>query len=213
MDSRFYLLLLIGVIGGLIGGYFISSTLLQNQIGAYEVRIQGQDAVITTKDALLQVQDTQLKAQDTQIKAQDTQINAQDQQLQAQSTLIQTQENLLQQLKANITKLQEQIQSISDQVQTRVEIDSVTWGSDSFALDIRNTGLVNAVVESVSIRVNQAGSSSSTFEIPSIRSSIPVGSNATITLTYQWATSTSYVIRVTTNTGFYYEAVFTSPSA
>ncbi|MGD0804196.1 MAG: hypothetical protein ABSA11_09005 [Candidatus Bathyarchaeia archaeon] len=213
MDSRFYLLLLIGVIGGLIGGYFIASTLLQNQIGAYEVRIQSQDAVITTKDALLQVQDTQIKAQDTQIKAQDTQIKAQDQQLQAQSTLIQTQENLLQQLKANITKLQEQIQSISDQLQTRVGIDSVTWGSDSFTLDVRNTGLVNAVVESVSIRVNQAGSSSSTFEIPSIRSSIPVGSNATITLTYQWATSTSYVIRVTTNTGFYYEAVFTSPSA
>jgi uncharacterized protein (DUF3084 family) len=220
MDSKFYFLAIICLTVGLVGGYLIASTPLQNQVVAYELRIQSQDAELNAKDALLQAKDAQLKAQDVQLQAKDAQLQAKDAQLQAkdaqlqvQNILIQTQENLLQQLKANVTKLQELIQSISGQAQTQVRIDSVTWDNVSFTLDVRNTGSVDAVIESVSIRANQAGSTQTKFEIPSIRSSIPVGSHATITLTYQWATSQSYVIRVTTSSGFYYEAVSTSPAA
>jgi hypothetical protein len=110
------------------------------------------------------------------------QLQANDVQLQAQSTIIQTQKNLLQQLKANITVLQEQIQSIIDQLQTQVRIDSVTWGSASFTLDVRNTGIVNANIESVSISTNQAGSTPIKFEV---QRSIPVASHSIIIITYQ----------------------------
>ncbi len=213
MDSKFYILAIICLTVGLVGGYLIASTTLQNQVGTYELRIQSKDAELNAKDALIQAKDVQIQAQAAQVQAKDTQLQAQAAQIQAQDTLIQTQENLLQQLKANITKMQEQIESISVQLQTRVRVDSVTWGNTVFTLDVRNTGSVNTVVESVSIRVNQEGSSPTTFETPSIKASIPAGLHAMVTLNYQWAMSTTYVIRVTTNTGVYYEAVFTSPAA
>lgn len=213
MDSKLYILAAICLFAGLVGGYLIASNTLHNQVVTYDLRIQSQEAELTAKDALLQAQDTQLQVKDTQIQAQSTEIQAQDTQLQTQATLLQIQGNLLQQLKGNVTKLQELIQSISSLEQTRIRIDSVTWGSASFTLDARNIGSVDVVIESVSIEANQAGSSPSTFQIPSIRSSIPVGSHAAITLDYQWATSTSYVIRVTSSAGFIYEGVFTSSVA
>ncbi len=213
MDSKFYFLAISCLLGGMVSGYLIASTTLQNQNVAYQLRIQSQDAELYAKDALITAKDAQLQAQATQLQAKDVQLQAQDAQLQAQSTLIQTEENLLQQLKANVTKLQELIQLISSQTQTQIRIDSVTWGSVSFTVDVRNTGSVDIIIESVSIRANQASSTPTTYEIPSIRSAILVGSHAMITLNYQWATSTSYIIRVTTNTVFYYEAVFTSPVA
>jgi len=213
MDSKIYFLAIICLTGGLVGGYLIASTTLQNQNVANQLRIQSQDAELIAKDAMITAKDAQLQAKDAQLQALDTQLKAQDVQLQAQSTLIQTQENLLQMLKANVTKLQELIQLISTQTHTQIKIDSVVWDSVSFTVDVRNTGSVDAVIESVSIRANQAGSLPTIFKILSVRSSIPALTHSMITLTYQYAASTSYIVRVTTNTGFYYEAVFTSPVA
>jgi TolA-binding protein len=199
MESKFYILVIICLIGGLVGGYLIASTTLHNQVVTYELKIQSQDAELTAKDALLQAQDSQLQAKDAQ--------------LQAQSTLIQTQENLLQQLKANVTKLQELIESINNQTQWHLRIDSVNWGSASFTLDVRNTGSIDAVINSVSIGANQAGSTPKTFDLsgglrPEV---IRAGSHALIIFNYQWAASTSYIIRLTSSSGLYYEGVFTSP--
>jgi len=213
MDSKFYILVIICLIGGLVGGYLIASTNLHNQIVTYELRIQSQDVELNAKDALFQAQDSQLQAKDSQLQAQEAEIQAQDTQLQAQSTILQTQENLLQQLKGNVTQLQELIQSISNQTQWHLRIDSVTWGSASFTLDVRNTGSVDAVIKSVSIGANQAVSTPTTFDISGgLRpEAIRAGSHALINFDYQWATSTSYIIRLTSSTGLYYEGVFTSP--
>ena len=112
MDSKLYILAIICLTGGLVGGYIIASISIQNQNVAFNARLQGQDAEITAKDALLQAKDAQLLAKDAQIQAQDVQIQAQAAQLQAQSILIETQGTMLQQLMANVTRLQEQIQAI-----------------------------------------------------------------------------------------------------
>lgn len=214
MDSKIYLIATICLIGGLVGGYLIASTTLQNQVVAYQLRIQSHDAEITAKDALIQAKDVQIQANNVEIQAKDAQLQAQATQLQAQSTLIQTPESLLQQLKANVTRLQELIQEISVQVQTQVRIDSVTWGSSSFTLDVRNTGSVDTVIASVSIRVNQAGSAATVLSSPVIGRTISSGGHTLVgPASYTWMSSTSYVVRVTTNTGFYYEAVFSSPAA
>jgi hypothetical protein len=219
MDSKFYFLATICLIGGLVGGYLIASTTLQNQNVAYELKFQSQDAELTAKDALLQAKDTQLQTQTTLIQSQEAELKSKDTQLQAQNTLIQTQENLLQQLKANVTKLQIQIEQLAgQQAQTQVRIDSVTWGSVSFSLDVRNTGSVDATLESVSIRRNTAGSQA---YVTAVASSVVAGNHMIVDLSsstwapsgFAWVHNTSYVIRVTTNTGFYYEAVFTSPTA
>jgi hypothetical protein len=200
MDSKFYFLATLCLIGGLVCGYFIATTTFQNQYVAYEYKIQNQEEELNAKDVQLQARDAMIQSQTTII--------------QSQTTIIQNQEELLQQLKANITKLQIQIEQLrGQQAQTQVRIDAVTWDSALFTLDVRNTGSANAVIETVFIRVNQAGSAPVTYEVQSIRSYIPVASHAMLTFSYQWAASTSYVIRVTTTTGFYYEAVFTSPSS
>ena len=112
------------------------------------------------------------------------------------------------------------IGSQSAQAQTQVRIDSVAWNvaSDTFTLDVRNTGSVDATLESVSIRKNVAGSAT---YVGATTTAIAAGSHATITPgaflpaspALDLAFSTSYVIRVTTNTGFYYEAVFMTPSS
>lgn len=104
------------------------------------------------------------------------------------------------------------IGSQSAQAQTQVRIDSVKWNKTTtgFFLDVRNTGSVDATLESVAIRPNTAGSSSVVY---SVSTSIGTGTHKWVGATATVVLSTSYVIRVTTNTGFYYETVFTSPAA
>ena len=109
------------------------------------------------------------------------------------------------------------IGSQSAQAQTQLRIDSVTWdvAGDAFTLNVRNTGSVEATLESVSIRLNKSG------EVTSVAPtliSIANGEQKSVTPgTFAPAVdldySTSYVIRVTANTGFYYEAVFMTGAA
>jgi len=109
------------------------------------------------------------------------------------------------------------IGSQSSQAQTQVRVDSVTWVSaTTFSLDVRNTGSVDATIESVSIRLNQAGSTATVDSASSgvKGKGIAAGTHDTVgPVTFTWAVSKSYIIRVTTNTGFFYEAVYTSPAS
>ncbi|MGD0804319.1 MAG: archaellin/type IV pilin N-terminal domain-containing protein [Candidatus Bathyarchaeia archaeon] len=109
------------------------------------------------------------------------------------------------------------ITSQSAQAQTQVRIDSVTWASGSqFSLDVRNTGSVDATIESVSIRTNSAGSTATVDSTSAGVKLISIGQGTHLPIgpvSYTYGKSQSYVIRVTTNTGFYYEAVFTSPAS
>jgi flagellin-like protein len=74
------------------------------------------------------------------------------------------------------------IGSQSAQAQTQVRIDSVTWGATNgtiAAIDIRNTGSVDANLESISIRKNSAGSQT---YVTSIATAISTGSHVTLDL-------------------------------
>ena len=74
------------------------------------------------------------------------------------------------------------IGSQSAQAQTQVRIDSVTWVSIALtSIDVRNTGSVDATLESVSIRKNTAGSPASVATLTAV--SIPTGSHLPIPLT------------------------------
>ena len=108
------------------------------------------------------------------------------------------------------------IGSQSAQAQTQVRIDSVEWGTGVFSLDVRNTGSVDASIESVSIRLNSAGATATVFDAETLKVSLGPGTHTDPLLgemVFPYTNAKSYVIRVTTNTGFYYEAVFTSPVA
>jgi flagellin-like protein len=105
------------------------------------------------------------------------------------------------------------IGSQSAQAQTQVRIDSVQWNSTTaYTPDVRNTGSVDAQLESVAIRENKAGSI--TYPI-AVTKAITTGTHLKVGVTLTGFTlkiNTSYVVRVTTNTGFYYESVFTTGS-
>lgn len=111
--------------------------------------------------------------------------------------------------------------SQATQAQTQMRIDSVTWkgtpGAPANGCDIlvRNTGSVATVVESVSIRINTSGSAATIYTVTAAGGSVDVGGTKTIPnslCTLVWTVSTSYVIRITTNTGFYYETTATTPA-
>jgi flagellin-like protein len=113
--------------------------------------------------------------------------------------------------------------SQSAQAQTQVRIDSVTWNvvSDTADLTIRNTGSVAAEIESISVRLNKAGQpaylkSYTTANSVDTGETLPMPWDGTGTTPLGFAGfeySTSYVLRVTTKTGFYYELVASTPAA
>lgn len=103
--------------------------------------------------------------------------------------------------------------SQSAQAQTQVRIDSVNWFSDGISVMIRNTGSVAATLESITIRPNTAGSATVDLTIRETGNSYDTGFAAARSALCDYTLSKSYVLRVTTTTGFYYESVVTSPSA
>lgn len=102
--------------------------------------------------------------------------------------------------------------SISIKVQTRVRIDMVNWNPlSNVTITIRNTGTVQAIIDSISIRKNKAGSSWITQEY-TITNSI----DKETVKDFYWTKDTLlpgtfYVIRITTTTGLYYELIATTP--
>lgn len=100
--------------------------------------------------------------------------------------------------------------------QTQVRIDMLDWdvAGNTCTITVRNTGNVPAQIESLAIRKN-VGGSPYTIETDGLLSIIQVGGTedltwdeAGLTLAYD----TSYVVRVTASSGFYYEMVTATPS-
>ena len=105
--------------------------------------------------------------------------------------------------------------SQSAQAQTQLRIDSVQWTTGKCTLLLRNTGSTAATIESVSIRPNSAGSTLTLVTLVDPLS-VDVGKTYSYEFTstgWLWDNSSSYVIRVTSTTGFYYELVATTPAA
>lgn len=115
------------------------------------------------------------------------------------------------------------IGSQSGQAQTQVRIDSVAYtDSNTVVVAVRNTGSIDATIESVWVRPNTAGSTWFKDDLSPIVT-IQVGKAADTTAdpidfdpgtdVETLALNTSYVFRVTTTTGFYYEYISTSPAS
>ena len=108
----------------------------------------------------------------------------------------------------------------SAQAQTQIRIDSVVWSittgitHETAILTIRNTGSIAADIESISVRLNKAGQPAYLQKYTSANS---VDTGETLSMIWNDTAilepSTSYVLRVTTKTGFYYEMVATTPAS
>jgi TolA-binding protein len=194
MDSKTALVGVVLLVFGLVGGYLVGSVTIQGQLTALNVEYSN------TKIENNQLRNiiSDLRANVTNLKGQITIL---------QSTIKQPQP----------TTPESQLQSII--AQTQVRIDSVTWGQNTQkidSIDIRNVGSVDATIESVSIRNNVAGS---VAYLTQITPTIATLSHFSVDLSqanwtpngFNWYKGTYYVVRVTCNTGFYYEALFSTP--
>jgi hypothetical protein len=94
----------------------------------------------------------------------------------------------------------------SMRAQTEIRIEQVTWiDSRNFMVTVREMGALTAMLESVSINKSQ---STMNPELVGVNTSISPGTVNELHVTLSATTlenNTSYVIRVTTNTGFFYE--------
>jgi hypothetical protein len=97
METKFYFMATILLIGGLVGGYIVASTNQQNQAMVYELRLQSKDTELQTKN---------------------TQLLAKEALIQQQVALTQSQENLIQRLKQNMTLLQLRIEQLESLIQS-----------------------------------------------------------------------------------------------
>jgi len=94
----------------------------------------------------------------------------------------------------------------STRAQTDIRIEQVTWiDSKNFGVKVRELGAVSATLESVSIKKSQSETSP---ELVGVNTSISPGTVNELHITLSTTTledNTSYIIKVTTNTGFFYE--------
>jgi hypothetical protein len=94
----------------------------------------------------------------------------------------------------------------STRAQTEIRVEQVTWiDSRNFAVTVREMGATTAKIESVSIKKSQSDASS---ELVSASTSISPGTVTEVPIALSTTTlenNTSYVVRVTTTTGFFYE--------
>jgi archaeal type IV pilus assembly protein PilA len=105
------------------------------------------------------------------------------------------------------------IGSQSGQAQTQVRIDGVEFiDSTHILVTVRNTGSIDAQIESVWVRTNTAGSAwDKVAKEPAQPVLVGKAGDVAATLAVTLADNASYVVRVTTSSGFYYESVSTSP--
>jgi flagellin-like protein len=113
----------------------------------------------------------------------------------------------------------------SQQAQTQIRTDTVTWhiahgAANSSTIVVRNTGSVAATIESIAIRYSSSGSTYYSVAYTG-SNSVDTGKTLAFTWTETGASAptdflkptTEYSVRITTTTGFQYEAVTTSPSS
>jgi hypothetical protein len=197
MDSKALLYTILILIFGLVGGYLVGSVTLQRQL-----------STLTLEYTNSKMENTQLRETISALQVNVTNLNR-------QITVLQS--NLGHVFIPTQPYSGQPLQGWSNQ--TQVHIDSVTWGSQTStidSIDVRNVGGVDATLESVEIRRNLAGS---VTYVTHVTKSISTLSHVSIELSqaiwdpngFSWVGYGSYVVRVTCNTGFYYEAIFSTP--
>jgi flagellin-like protein len=111
------------------------------------------------------------------------------------------------------------IGSQSAQAQTSIRIDSIEWNVDdnTATLVVRNTGSVDCTLESINVRKNESGLP---FYVGTTEPTTTFTILQSKTGTFTWTAttddikaSTSYVVRASTTSGFYYELVASTPTS
>ena len=91
MNSKFYILAVACLIGGLAGGYLLGANASQSQLAAYEAQIQNTNSALDASEAQILVKDAEIQAKEALIQALQAQVQAQESLLQANAAQIEAQ--------------------------------------------------------------------------------------------------------------------------
>jgi peptidoglycan hydrolase CwlO-like protein len=170
METKIFAVILIMLIIGLVGGYFVGSITQQNQVPSYEDELDSKNQQIASLQTEVHDLQDQLDSKNAEITNLETEIQALEEQASAGSQITNLQETI-QTLNSQISTLQSEVQSLNNQINTKnqqisdleaeveslqvsVEIEEVTWdaAADTVNVSVRNTGGVTVTVGAISLK-------------------------------------------------------------
>jgi len=226
METKIYAFLLITLIIGLVGGYFLGSIAQQNQAPGLDEEIDAKNEQIATLQSEVQSLNNQIDTKNQQITALQSevqnieeQIDAKNSQLSNLQTEVQSLNNQIDAKNEQIATLQTEVQSLSDQISTKnqqiaaleselsglrvsVEVEGVVWdvAADTANITIRNTGGVNVTITSISLQETYPGAPWVPDTSPDATGWINVGENKVFVWdgsgVYDLLPATSYAIQI-----------------
>jgi predicted RNase H-like nuclease (RuvC/YqgF family) len=170
METKIFAVILIMLIIGLVGGYFVGSITQENQVPSYEDELDSKNQQIASLQTEVHDLQDQLDSKNAEITNLETEIQALEEQASAGSQITNLQETI-QTLNSQISTLQSEVQSLNNQINTKnqqisdleaeveslqvsVEIEEVTWdaAADTVNVSVRNTGGVTVTVGAISLK-------------------------------------------------------------
>jgi len=171
METKIYAAILIMLIIGLVGGYFIGSITQQDQIPNSEEELDSKNQQIASLQTEVQALEDQIDSKNNQITNLQKEIQTLQDQVNAPNSQITSLQDEIQTLNSRISSRQSEVQSLNNQINTKnqqiaeleaeieimqisVEIEEVTWdvAADTVNVTVRNTGGVIVTVSALSLR-------------------------------------------------------------
>jgi peptidoglycan hydrolase CwlO-like protein len=162
METKIYAFLLITLIIGLVGGYFVGSISQQNQAPALDEEIDAKNEQIATLQSEVQSLNNTIETKNQQITTLQSEVQSLEDQIDAKNEQIATLQSEVQSLEDQIDAKNEQIVALESEVdglRVSVEVEGVVWdvAADTANITIRNTGGVNVSITSISLQEAHAG--------------------------------------------------------
>lgn len=204
----------------------VSTTDLEQQIGSLEGQVNSLQGQIAEKNSQISNLQSQTSALQSQISEKDGEISSFQSQIAELQEQVAKKDTKIEDLQIEIIGKNAQIVYLQSLLQpeegTQVTIYDVKWEVDEgkVRIFIKNTGSTSATIESTKIRKNIEGEP---WYVDDMFKFLFIGSTDVIVLSEAElfapipsdfiAYNTSYVIRVTCNTGDYHEIISLSPTS
>lgn len=171
MEAKIFAVILIMLIIGLVGGYFVGSITQKDQNPSFEDELDSKNQQIASLQVEIQDLQDQLDSKNTEITNLETEIQTLEEQANSAGSQVTNLQETIQTLNSQISTLQSQVQSLNSQINTKnqqitdleaeveslqvsLEIEEVTWdaAADTVNVTVRNTGGVNVKVSAISLK-------------------------------------------------------------
>jgi peptidoglycan hydrolase CwlO-like protein len=171
MKAKIFAVILVMLIIGLVGGYFVGSITQTDKVSGFEDELDNKNQQIAGLQTEVQDLQDQIDGKTAEITNLETEIQALEEQAKSAESQITNLQEEIQTLNSQISTLQSEVQSLNNQINTKnqqiadleaeveslqvsVEIEAVTWdaAADTVSVTVRNTGGLNVNVDEISLK-------------------------------------------------------------